>query len=64
MDGLKAYSTQTSDGGVTVDIERMAQDLIMVLKGMGHDKDRILKDLAKMWDDMTVNIEIPNNAKN
>jgi hypothetical protein len=61
---LQAYSTQTADGGVQLDLKGMAIDLIAMIKGEGHSKEMFLQMLGELWDDVTVEIDIPNKNKN
>jgi hypothetical protein len=64
MEGINAYSRPSPDGGVTVDVERMAVDLITALKASGANKETFLEMVGQMFDDVIVNVRIPKRAKN
>jgi hypothetical protein len=64
MEGINAYSRRSPDGGITVDVERMAVDLITVMKAAGADKDTFLDMLGRTFDEVKVEVRIPNRAKN
>jgi hypothetical protein len=65
MEGINAYSRPSPDGkGVTVDVERMAVDLITVMKAAGATKDTFLHMIANMFDEVRVEVRIPKRAKN
>jgi hypothetical protein len=65
MEGINAYSRPSPDGkGMTVDVERMAVDLITVLKAGGFTKEAAIEFVGKIFDDATVTVRIPASAKN
>lgn len=60
---LNAYAKPSPRGGITVDVEGMSLDLIMVMKAGGTLKEDFIRDLSKMWDECKVSIEIPKGHK-
>jgi hypothetical protein len=64
MERLNAYSSPTPNGGVNVDTEGMAVDLITVLKMGGITKQQFLDFMSTTFDAVEVKISIPNEAKN
>jgi hypothetical protein len=64
MDGINAYSRPAPDGGITVDVERMCLDLITVMKASGATKEIFLDMVARMFDEVRVDVRIPKRAKN
>jgi hypothetical protein len=64
MEGINAYSRRSPDGGITVDVERMAVDLITVMKAAGATKEIFLDMIGRTFDEVTVNVTIPKRAKN
>ncbi len=65
MEGLNAYSRPGPDGkGVTVDVERMLVDLITVLKAGGWQKRQFHRVVDATWNEVVVDVRIPNSAKN
>ncbi len=63
-DRINAYCRPGPTGGVTIDVEGMAIDLIMACKAGGIPKDAFLRQLAETWDQVKVEIAIPPSAKN
>jgi hypothetical protein len=64
MEGINAYSRPSPDGGITVDVERMAVDLITVMKASGATKELFLDMIGRTFDEVSVNVRIPKRAKN
>lgn len=64
MERINAYSTPTQDGGVSVDVEAMAVDLVTVFKAGGFPKADFLDWISEIFDNTQVQISIPNSAKN
>ncbi len=62
--GINAYSRANSQGGVTVDVERMLVDLITVLKASGFTKEHFQNFAVATWDAVKVEVSIPRLAKN
>lgn len=53
---LNAYTTPVANGGVSVDVSGMAQDLIMVLKTV-TTKEAAFAQLNEIWENMTVELD-------
>lgn len=64
MERIKAYSTPSPDGGVTVDIEGMLVDLITIVKAGGITKKIFLDQTSKTFDEVEVMVTIPDKNKN
>jgi hypothetical protein len=64
MEGINAYSRRSPDGGVSVDVERMAGDLVTVMKAAGATKELFLDMIGRTFDEVKVEVRIPNRAKN
>ncbi len=65
MEGLNAYSRPAPDGkGVTIDVEQMLVDLITVLKASGWQKRQFQRFVDATWNEVVVEVRIPNSAKN
>lgn len=59
QDGLNAYSRSDGKGGVIVDTQGMAVDLIMVLKAGGIPRHEFLANMAGTWDEVHVEVVPP-----
>lgn len=64
MGGLAGYTSPLPNGGVTVDVERMAVDLITVMKAAGATKDTFLDLIGRMFEEVHVSVKIPGRAVN
>jgi hypothetical protein len=65
ISGLAGYTSPAPDGkGVIIDTERMALDLITILKADGWTKDQFTSNLGNMFDNVQVSIKIPAASKN
>jgi hypothetical protein len=53
---MNAYSTPLPDGGVDIDAEGMAVDLIVVLKAFNCPRAEFLRKLASLWDEIEVEV--------
>lgn len=61
---ISAYSRPSPDGkGVIVDVEGMLVDAIMIVKGTGGKKDEYLAHVARVWDEVDVQITLPKSGK-
>lgn len=61
--GISGYSRPSQDGGVTIDVESMMLDLIMVIKAGGIPKAEFINEFSKMFDECHVEINIPKEHK-
>jgi hypothetical protein len=64
MDRINAYTTRAPDGSTSVDIEGMMVDLITIVKVGGVPKADFLDFAAEVFDEVTVNVSIPQRQKN
>lgn len=64
MSGLAGYSRPSADGhGVTIDVETMLVDLIMVLKASGAGKVDLISMVDDLWSKVEVSISVPKGSK-
>lgn len=61
MERLNAYSTPDGQGGVRVDLEGLAVDLVTVAKAAGYDRVSFLACVAQTYDDVHVEVTRPPN---
>jgi hypothetical protein len=64
MHRANAYATPAADGGVNIDVEGMMVDLIAIVKTGGITRDMLLDKIREMWNEVQVEVTIPNEAKN
>jgi hypothetical protein len=62
-EGIKGYSAPSALGGVDVDVESMMVDLVMVFKAGGYDKDTFMAFASTVFDNVEVNVIIPDKLK-
>jgi hypothetical protein len=51
---MNAYSTPLPDGGVEIDCEGMAIDLIVALKAFNCPRTEFLRKMTELWDEIQV----------
>jgi hypothetical protein len=51
---MNAYSTPLPDGGVEIDCEGMAIDLIVALKAFSCPRAEFLRKITELWDEIEV----------
>lgn len=56
---MNAYSTPSPDGGVEIDAEGMAVDLIVVLKMAGCPREEFLRKINELWREIEVVVASP-----
>jgi transcriptional regulator with XRE-family HTH domain len=61
---INAYTRPSQAGVVTVDVDRMAVDLITVMKAAGVAKDTFMSKIGAMFDEVEVSVRISGRAKN
>jgi hypothetical protein len=57
MERIQAYSSPTSEGGIHVDTEGMAVDLITVMKVGGYTKEMFTTMISELWDQVEVEVD-------
>jgi hypothetical protein len=53
---MNAYSTPLPEGGVEIDAEGMAVDLIVALKMAGCPREEFLRKMAELWGEIEVDV--------
>lgn len=56
MERINAYSRPDGKGGIIVDLEGMAVDVVTVAKGAGYDREQFLANMAQTFDEVQVEV--------
>lgn len=63
-DGISYYSKPGPDGkGVVIDLETMLADIIIVCKAGGFSQSSLVDEINRLWPAVTVQVSIPEDAK-
>lgn len=64
MERLNAYSRKVQGGGISVDIEGMAVDLVTVCKAGGMSGHTFRDLMLELWTKVEVEVTIPKSQQN
>lgn len=59
MQNIGKYSKPDPRGGVVIDLEQMAVDLVTVAKAGQIDREEFLRNLGRVYDTVQVKVERP-----
>lgn len=59
--GIEHYSKPNKDGGVTVDVEAIALDLVMICKAGRRTREEVLQMVGQIYDEAKVTVRRPTD---